>query len=328
MSKMLTAIVTGAGGQDGSYLSEYLLKNQYRVIGVVRRRSTALEYKNIAAALKHPNFTLAHGDITDSTFITRILHTYMPHEWYGLAANSHVGQSFKEPISSFKTNAEAVISQLEAIRQISPYTRFYNAGTSEIFGGIKVPETGYTEDSPLYPRSPYAVAKAAAFHATRNYREAYGLYACSGVLFNHSSKRRGFDFATRKITAGVASIKLRREKTLKMGDLSAYRDESHAEDMIRGMHLMLQQDEPEDFVLASGKAVQIKEMLIYVCNLAGLDFNDVYEKDERFMRPSDVPFLLGDATQARKKLGWKPTYTWKELLEEMYINDLENNVVR
>lgn len=241
-----------------------------------------------------------------------------------LVHNSHVGQSFKEPVASFEVNASAVINQLESIRQLSPYTRYYNAATSEMFGGLDCPSEGYNEEARLNPRSPYAVAKVAAFHATRNYREAYELYACSGILFNHSSRRRGYDFATRKITRGLAAVKLGKQKFLRMGNLEAYRDESHAKDMIEGMHLMLQQNVPDDYVLASGESHSIKEMFQYVCELSEQEFNKIYLVDERFIRPSDVPFLLGDASKAREKLGWNPSYNWKSLLKEMYEHDLQD----
>jgi len=194
--------------------------------------------------------------------------------------------------------------------------------TSELFGGLTCPEGGYDEGHPFHPRSPYAVAKAAAYYAVVNYREAYNIFACNGILFNHSSERRGYDFATRKITRGVAKIKLGLEKTIKMGDLSAYRDESHAKDMVKGMHLMLAQETPDDYVLASGRSESIKYMLEKTCQMAGLKFENVYEMDDRFMRPSEVMFLKGDAQKARKVLGWEPEYNLDRLLEEMYRHDL------
>lgn len=317
------AVVTGVLGQDGSYLSEYLISLGYNVIGIARRQSTGPNTKNIEHLLEPEteSFRLIYGDITDYTFLSRVLHDYAPSEWYGLAAESHVGYSFKNPVYAFRTNAEAVIAQLELIRQISPYTRFYNAATSELFGGLNCPETGYTEESQFNPRSPYAVAKLAAFYATKNYREAYGIYACSGILHNHSSPRRGGDFATRKITRGVAEIKLGMREKIQMGNLSAFRDEGHSKDYCRAMHLMLQQDKPEDFLISTGKGATIEDMFKYVCGLVGLEFEDVYEKDQRFMRPSDVPFLLGNPSKAKEKLGWEPEYTWKKLLREMLVKD-------
>ena len=321
---MLTAVITGAGGQDGSLLSEYLLEKNYKVVGVVRRRSTALEFKNLEKSLSHKNFTLVYGDITDNTFIGRLLYDYHPQEYYALAADSHVGQSFIEPVKCFDVNATAVINQLESIRQNSPYTRFYNAATSELFGGEKCPTTGYTESSQFYPKSPYALAKLAAFHATRNYREAYGIFACSGILHNHSSTRRGYDFATRKITRGIAAIKAGKKSRLLMGNMDAFRDESHALDMIRGMHMMLQRTEPDDFLLASGSGATIRDMAKIVCEFADLNYDEIYKQDDRFMRPSDVELLLGNPSKANSELGWTAEIKLQDLLKEMYEYDLED----
>jgi GDPmannose 4,6-dehydratase len=318
---MLKAVITGVAGQDGSYLAEYLLKNGYQVIGITRRKSVDPCINNILGIVDDPMFDLVYGDITDPTLIHRILHDYRPHEWYNLAAMSHVGQSFKEPASTLRVNAESVLIQLDAIRQVSPHTRFYQASTSELFGGIGCPQEGYDENSVFNPRSPYAVAKLAAFWSVRNYRVAYDIYACNGILHNHSSPRRGIDFATRKITRGIASIKLGLQDKLRMGNLSPFRDEGHSKDYVRAMHMMLQQKEPEDFVIATGDGATIEEMLRYTCELAGLEFDNVYEQDPRFMRPSDVPYLLGNPSKASSKLGWVPEYTWKDLLKEMYIND-------
>lgn len=318
---MFRAIVTGAG-QDSSYLADLLIDKGYEVLMFTRRCSVNNEQVNVKHILDNPNFSLIHGDITDPTFIGRILHDFKPHEYYGLAAQSHVGYSFKDPVNTFNVTGASVLMQLDLIREFSPSTRFYNAATSELFGGLNVPDTGYTEESPFYPRSPYAVAKAAGFYATRNYREAYGLFACSGILFNHSSPRRGHDFATRKITRGIAKVKLGLESKLKMGDLSPFRDEGHAKDYVKAQWLMLQQKEPQDFIIATGSGATIEEMFCYVCELSGLKFEDVYESDPRFMRPSEVPFLRGNPSKANSVLNWKPEYNWKELLKEMYEADL------
>ena len=319
---MLTAVITGVAGQDGSYLAELLLEKVYRVVGLTLRHGTLVKYMNIDHLLGNKNFKLFEGDITDQTLISRILHDHKPHEWYNLAAMSHVGQSFREPLSTFDVDARAVIGQLEMIRQISPYTRFYQASTSELFGGLSCPKEGYDEGSPFHPRSPYGVAKLASFWAVKNYREAYGLFACNGILHNHSSPRRGYDFATRKITRGVARVKLGLQKTLKMGNLSAFRDEGHSKDYVRAMWMMLQADRAEDYLVATGAGATIREMLEYVCSLAELDPDDVYEADQRFMRPSEVPYLLGNPSKITKELGWKPEYSWKALLKEMYESDL------
>lgn len=318
----LTAVITGVAGQDGSYLAEHLIFMGYNVIGITKKHTTLNNYENISSILKDKKFKLIEGDITDVTLISRVIIDYKPHEWYNLAAASHVGQSFLEPIHTFNIDASSVIGQLEVLRQFSPYTRFYQASTSELFGGLKCPREGYDEETPFHPRSPYGVAKLAAYWAVKNYREAYGLYAVNGILHNHSSPRRGMDFATRKITNGVAKVKLGIDTKVRMGDLSAFRDEGHSKDYCIAMHKMLQQDDPEDLLIATGEGATIQEMLEYVCLLAELPFEQVYEKDSRFLRPSEVPFLKGNPTKAKQKLGWKPEYTWKKLLKEMYENDL------
>jgi len=320
---MLTAVITGASGQDGSYLSEYLLSEGYRVVGITRRRSANRRYKNIEHLFENKNFKFIEGDVTDPTLINRVLHQYSPDEWYNLAAQSNVGHSFKEPSVTFDINAKSVLMQLDSIREYSPNIRFYQASTSELWGGLKCPDDGYSESMSFHPRSPYGVAKLAAYWAVVNYREAYGMFACNGILHNHSSPRRGHDFATRKITNGVARVKLGLQDKLKMGNLSAFRDEGHSKDFVRAMHLMLQQETANDYVIATGAGATIKEMFEYVCSLAGLRFEDVYEMDQRFMRPSEVPILLGNSSRARENLNWKPEYTWKELLKDMYENDLD-----
>jgi GDPmannose 4,6-dehydratase len=322
ITQNLTAVITGVAGQDGSYLSELLLSKGYRVIGITRRLGTVVKYMNIDHLLVNENFELFEGDICDNTLISRILHDNKPHEWYNLAAMSHVGQSFREPLTTFEVDAKAVIGQLEMIRQISPYTRFYQASTSELFGGLSCPKEGYTELSRFHPRSPYGVAKLASFWAVKNYREAYGLFACNGILHNHSSPRRGHDFATRKITRGVAAVKLGLKRSLKMGNLEAFRDEGHSKDYVRAMWMMLQAKVADDYLVATGSGATIREMLEHVCDLADLDPNDVYELDERFMRPSEVPFLLGNPSRIMSDLGWEPELSWKDLLKEMYDNDL------
>jgi len=319
---MLKCIITGVNGQDGSYLSELLLEKDYQVYGITRRRSVGGRYQNIEHLFQNKNFHLIEGDITDATLISRLLRDHKPHEFFNFAAQSNVGHSFREPIATFDVTAKAVLTQLELIRQISPYTRYYNSATSELFGGLSCPKDGYKETSPFHPRSPYGVAKLAAYWTTVNYREAYGLYACSGILHNHSSKRRGKDFATRKITDGVAKIKLGLESKLKMGNLEAFRDEGHSKDYCNAIWMMLQGSEPKDYVVATGDGATIREMLEYVCFLADLDIEDVYELDERYMRPSEVPRLLGNPSKIKKDLGWSPVYSWKKLLKEMYENDL------
>lgn len=323
MVQMKTAIVTGVAGQDGSYLAELLLEKDYQVVGITRRKSVNPGLENLTeSALSNKNFVLIEGDVTDHSFIVSLAAKYQPHEWYNLAAQSNVGQSFKEPLATFDIDAKAVVSQLDALRTFSDHTKFYQASTSELWGGLFCPPEGYNESMSFHPRSPYGVAKLAAYWAVVNYREAYGLYACNGILHNHSSPRRGLDFATRKITHGVAKVKLGLQDHIYMGDLSAFRDEGHSKDYVEAMWLMLQQEAPVDYVISCGNGATIEQMFRYVCELADLKFEDVYKVDQRFMRPSEVPYLLGDSSKAKKELGWKPSYDWKLLLKEMYENDL------
>lgn len=322
---MKTAIITGVAGQDGSYLSEYLLKNNYTIYGISRRKSTSSGLKNLKNSLNSVNFNLIEGDLSDSTFMSRLVMEIKPHEFYNLGAQSHVGHSFKNPIESFRTNAESVIMHLSFIKDLSPYTRYYQASTSEMFGGTDCPASGYDESSKLNPRSPYAIAKVAAHHSVVNYRKAYGIYAVSGILFNHSSPRRGYDFATRKITSTVAKIKLGKEEFLHMGNLKAFRDEGHSKDYVEAMHMMLNNNKPTDYVVSTGDGATIEDMLKYTCNLANLNPNDIYKMNKKFMRPSDVPYLKGNSSKITTELGWKPRYSWRELLKDMYDNDLLRN---
>lgn len=315
-------IITGVLGQTGSYMAEYLIEKGYSVIGVYRRISTGNNFSNLKNIVSHSRFKLIPGDICDYPFMHKLIHETQPSMFFNYAAMSHVGQSFKEPTQTFKVNAEAVIAQLDAIRQFSPDTRYMQASTSELFGDTPCPPEGFSETTPYKPRSPYAVAKLAAHHAVINYREAYGLYACNSICFNHESKRRGLDFAPRKITNGVAKVKLGIEKHLYMGNLDAVRDIGHAMDYVRAQYMMLQQDQADDYLVATGEAASIREMLEYVCSLADLDIEDVYVADPRFLRPSDVPFLKGNAAKMQA-LGWKPEYDWKSLLKEMYEADLK-----
>jgi len=317
-----TAVITGAG-QDAAYLSQSLLSDGYKVICVSRRKSVESGISNIEQYFDNDNFAFINGDITDPTCISKLLHDYKPEEFYNTAAQTHVGYSFTDPVDTFKTNAEAVIMMLELIRQISPKTRFLNFATSEMFGGLNCPQDGYSETTPFNPRSPYAVSKVAAFYATKNYREAYGLHASSSICFNHSSVYRSVDFATRKMTKGIAEVKSGLRKKVKMGDLSAFRDEGHSKDYTSAMRLILAQGEPSDYVVATGSGATIEEMFRYICDLAQLKFEDVYELDERFIRPSEVPFLKGNPLKIMGNLGWKPTYSWKDLLKEMYEYDIQ-----
>jgi GDPmannose 4,6-dehydratase len=317
---MLTAVITGVAGQDGSYLSEYLLELGYRVIGITRRTKDDKSLLNISGIMNNPMFELTFGDITDSVFISQLLCNNDIHEFYNLAAQSHVGYSFQNPSLTMQVNANAVLMHLDFIRMHSPATRYYNAATSEMFGGVDG-EVKYTEASPFNPRSPYAISKVAAFYSVKNYRDAYGLHASSGILFNHSSPRRGMDFALRKITRGVKSVSGGLQSKVRMGDLSAFRDEGHSKDYVKAMHLMVKSKSPSDYIISTGNAYSIREMFQIACDECNLDFEKVYELDERFIRPSEVKYLCGDATKAQTELGWKPEYNIHSLIKEMLDND-------
>ena len=314
------AIITGCPGQDASYLCESLLNKGYEVYGVHRRCTRENNFMDFCK--RNPDFQSVTMDICDASGVTNLVRSVQPDEYYNLAAMSHVGQSFKEPLTTVMTDGYAVAVALEAIRQHSPSTRFYQASTSELYGKVKE-GTSSNEDSLFIPRSPYAAAKLYAHNMVAIYREAYGIFGCCGILFNHESPRRGKDFVTRKITDGIAGIKLGLKDKLKMGNIDAIRDWGHARDYVEAMHLMLQQDTPDDFVIATGKTATVREAIQFVCDLADLDFNNVYEINEKYMRPSDVPYLCGDASKAKEILNWTPSYNWKNLLEEMYKSDLE-----
>lgn len=317
---MKTSVVTGITGQDGSFLAELLLQKGYRVVGLVRR--SAMEdkkYFNIEHLLDNPNLILENGDVTDSSSIFRIVAQYKPDEFYNLAAQSHVGASFTSPESTFDINATGTLNCLEAIRIFSPETKFYQASTSEMFGDNKnVPQN---EETTLSPVSPYACAKVAAHNLVINYRKAYGLFACSGILFNHESERRGEQFVTRKITKAAARIKLGLQKELRLGNLEARRDWGYAKEYVEGMWMMLQHRTPSDYVLATGETYTISDFISCVSEAAGYNLMQYVVIDDQYKRPSEVPLLQGDNTKAQNILGWKPKTTLKELAKIMYDND-------
>jgi len=316
-----TAIITGVSGQDGSYLAELLLDKGYRVVGMVRR--SAMEDKklvNIEHLLKNVNLILENGDLTDSASIWRLVQQYKPDEFYNLAAQSHVGVSFTSPESTFEINATGVLNCLEAIRTVSPKTKFYQASTSEMFGdNTQAPQS---ETTVLQPVSPYACGKVAAHNLVINYRKAYGLFACSGILFNHESERRGEQFVTRKITKAAARIKLGLQKELRLGNLDAKRDWGYAKEYVEAMWLMLQQEVPDDYVIGTGKTYSIKEFLQFVAEIAGFNLMDYVVVDDKWKRPSEVPLLLSDPSKAKSKLGWEAQTDVKKLAEIMYYSDL------
>ncbi len=311
------ALITGVTGQDGSYLAEFLLEKDYEVVGMVRRASTP-HYQRIGHL--DGRLTLVEGDLLDQVSLIGILREHQPQEVYNLAAQSFVPTSWAEPVLTGEFTALGVTRVLDAIRMVDPSIRFYQASSSEMFG--KVREVPQTEHTPFYPRSPYGVAKVYGHWITINYRESYDLFAVSGILFNHESPRRGLEFVTRKVTRAAARIKLGLDDTLPMGNLDALRDWGFAGDYVRAMWLMLQQDEPDDYVIATGVRHSVRELLDHAFGILGLNYEDYVVIDPRFLRPADVIDLVGDASKARRKLGWEPTVTFEQLIEMMVEHDL------
>jgi GDPmannose 4,6-dehydratase len=334
------ALITGITGQDGSYLAEFLLKKNYEVHGI-KRRASLFNTQRIDHLYREPqensNFILHHGDMTDSSSLIRIMQEVQPDEIYNLAAQSHVSVSFEEPEYTANSDALGTLRLLEAIRilNLNKKTKFYQASTSEIFG--KVQEIPQNEKTPMYPRSPYAVAKVYAHWITVNYREAYNIFACNGILFNHESPVRGETFVTRKISMGLTQIKLGLKKFLYLGNLEAKRDWGHAKDYVEAQWLILQQQQPEDFVISTGEQFSVRDFVNQVCIELNLELawkgnglnevgyiggKEIIKIDPRYYRPTEVDSLLGDSSKARKKLKWKPKITFKELVSEMVGSDL------
>ncbi len=322
---MKKALITGITGQDGSYLAELLLEKGYEVHGIIRRSST-FNTQRIDHLYQDPHVNgvrlfLHYGDMADSSNLMRIVHEIAPDEVYNLAAQSHVRVSFDSPEFTGDVDALGTMRLLEAIRLTGVKTRFYQASTSELYG--KVQEIPQRETTPFYPRSPYGVAKLYSFWAVKNYREAYGLHASNGILFNHESPRRGETFVTRKITRAVSRIKMGLQSELFMGNVNAQRDWGFAGDYVEGMWRMLQQDSPDDYVLATGEMHSVKEFLAEAFGYVGLDWEKYVKHDSRYERPSEVDQLLGDPTKARTVLGWTPKVTFKELVKMMVDADLK-----
>ena len=316
-----TALITGVTGQDGSYLAEFLLSKGYKVIGV-KRRTSLINTERVNDIYNHVNFRLEYGSLHDAGCFWKLLNRYVPDEIYNLAAQSHVRVSFDVPEETVDSIAMGTLRLLNAYKQICPEAKFYQASSSEMYGDN--PCVPFNEDSLMTPASPYACAKLFSHNIVRNYREAYNLHASSGILFNHESPRRGETFVTRKITIAAARIKLGLQETLSLGNLNARRDWGYAGDYVEAMWLMLQQDTPDDYVIATGKAYSVKEFLNCVFEHAGLGDPDEYVKiDARYFRPHEVPFLLGDASKAKKQLNWEPQVGLKELAAMMYDADLE-----
>jgi len=314
----MKALITGITGQDGSYLAELLLEKGYEVYGMMRRSST--EAVERIEHLKN-RITLVNGDLLDEMSLIHILEEVMPDEIYNLAAQSFVHTSWSQPVLTGEFTALGVTRMLDGMRYVCPKARFYQASSSEMYG--KVHAVPQNEDTPFHPRSPYAVAKVYGHYITLNYRESYNLFAVSGILFNHESPRRGKEFVTRKITDGVARIKHGLQKELRMGNLDAKRDWGFAGDYVQAMWLMLQQDQPDDYVIATGETHSVREFLELAFARVGLNWKDYVVVDPKFLRPAEVDLLLGDPAKAAKKLGWKPHVTFEGLINMMVDADLE-----
>ena len=315
---MPTAIVTGITGQDGSYLAEFLLAKGYDVVGMVRRSSTVTFQR-----IKHiqDDITIIQGDLHDQSSLVDVIERHRPDEVYNLAAQSFVPTSWNQPVLTGEVTALGVTRLLEAIRLINPQARFYQASSSEMFG--KVREVPQSESTPFYPRSPYGVAKVYAHWITVNYRESYDLYAVSGILFNHESPRRGLEFVTRKISYGVARIKLGLTNELRLGNLESRRDWGFAGDYVEGMWLMLQQGTPEDFVIGTGVTQSVRDLCDLAFSHVGLDYNDFVVQDPRFYRPAEVDLLVADPSKAVQDLEWQPKIGFEELIHMMVDEDLK-----
>jgi GDPmannose 4,6-dehydratase len=312
------ALITGITGQDGSYLAELLLEKGYRVHGLVRRSST-VNFERIAHLQER--IEIVQGDLLDENSLIAALRETRPQEVYNLAAQSFVPTSWNQPILTGEATALGVTRLLEAIRHVDPSIRFYQASTSEMFG--KVQEVPQRETTPFYPRSPYGVAKVYGHWITVNYRESYDLFACSGILFNHESPRRGLEFVTRKVTDAVARIKLGHSRKLALGNLRSRRDWGHARDYVDAMWRMLQQDAPEDYVIATGHTRSVEELVALAFGHAGLDWHEFVVSDPRFMRPAEVDELVGDSSKALRQLGWQPRISFEAMIQEMVEADLE-----
>lgn len=318
---MKKAFITGITGQDGSYLAELLLKKGYKVYGLTRRTSTQ-NFARISHIIHDPNLSLISGDILDQHSLTFAIKDIQPDEIYNLAAQSFVQTSWNQPVLTGEITGLGVTRMIEAMRIAAPEAKFYQASSSEMFG--KVQKTPQDENTPFYPRSPYGVAKVYGHWITINYRESYDLFAVSGILFNHESPRRGLEFVTRKIANGVARVKLGKQPHVELGNLESKRDWGFAQDYVEAMWLMLQRDEPEDYVIATGETHSVKEFLQISCEVAGLkDWQQVYKHNPAFDRPAEVDYLIGNPEKAKKELGWKPTVTFQELVELMVKAELE-----
>lgn len=315
------AIITGVCGQDGSYLTEYLLAKDYKVFGVRRRNSTD-HLGNVAHLVNEPDFEIVEGDVTDYASIYSVCRRARADEFYNLAAQSHVGTSFGQPTTTVNVNGLGVLNCLEAIRMSGVNTKFYQASTSEMFGGLDTSPTN--ETTPFHPRSPYGCAKLFGYWQSVNYREAYKMFVCNGILHNHESPRRGPNFVTRKITIAVAKINAGQQQELRLGAMNVVRDWSHAYDMVAGMWKMMQAASPSDYVLASGVGHSVQDFCEAAFKVVGKDWKDYVRVDHTLYRPAEVPYLVGDATKARTELNWMPFYSFDGLVKEMVEADIKS----
>jgi len=318
-----TALITGITGQDGSYLAELLLDKGYRVVGIVRRSSTT-PYERIGHLIDRVE--LVSADLLDQTSLTDAVSEFRPDEIYNLAAQSFVQTSWSQPVLTGEFTALGVTRMLEAMKKAAPKARFYQASSSEMFG--KVHESPQRESTPFYPRSPYGVAKVYGHWITVNYRESFGLYAVSGILFNHESPRRGLEFVTRKVTDAAARIKLGQLKELRLGNLEARRDWGYAADYVDAMWQMLQQPEPDDYVVGTGQTWSVRQLCEIAFECVGLDYRDYVVQDQRYFRPAEVDLLVADASKVKVKIGWEPKVTFRQLVEMMVAADLERHSSR
>lgn len=321
------ALITGIGGQDGSYLAEFLLKKGYKVRGIVRRSSfpntSRIDHLMDLEEEDNDIFHLTYADLSDASSLRRVLHQYMPDEVYNLAAQSHVGLSFMNAESTINFNLLGPLKLLEAIKEIKPDCRYYQASSSEMFGISPPPQS---EDTPMMPCSPYGISKLGAFHLTRVYREGYGIFACNGILFNHESPRRGWNFVTKKITREIAEILKGRRNSITMGNLKAKRDWGFSKEYVEAMWEIMQQEKPDDFVIATEETHTIEEFLEEAFNILGLNWREFVNISDRYKRPFDVPALLGDPSKALKTLTWRPKTKFKDLVKMMLAEDLRSSM--
>lgn len=318
------ALITGITGQDGSYLAEFLLEKGYKKVIGLRRRTSTFNTERVEHIYSNPNFIMEWGNMTDAHSLWKLLYKHKPDEIYNLAAQSHVRVSFEVPEETLEVVGAGTLKLLNVMKEVVPNARFYQASSSEMYGDN--PTIPQNEETRMTPASPYACAKLYAHNLCRNYREGYGLHISSGILFNHESPRRGETFVTRKITRAAARIKLGRQETLELGNLDAKRDWGHAKDYVEGMWLMLQQDKPDDYVLATGETHTVREFLQEVFAIAKLDVDKHVKINDRLFRPHEVPVLLGDYTKAKTKLGWEPKIKFKELAKIMFEADFESEL--